>query len=66
MASHKQKVLAHLRSVGSISSMEALRNFGCFRLAARIYDLKEDGWAIKTIMITTKGNKRIARYRLIN
>ena len=46
------------------TQMEALRKFGCMRLGARIFDLKEQGYNIKTTMIS-KNNKRFAKYQLI-
>ena len=39
-----------LLSGGSITALEALRNFGCYRLASRIYDLREEGMAIEKTM----------------
>lgn len=37
------RILRHLREHGSITPLEALREFGCMRLGARIYDLKRAG-----------------------
>lgn len=34
---------------GSITPMEALRLFGCYRLGARIYDLRKSGMKIRTL-----------------
>ena len=38
----------HLRKEGSINPMEALNRYGCFRLASRIYELRDKGMKIKT------------------
>ena len=38
---------------------------GSFRLAARIADLRADGYTITSTMETTATGKRIARYRLV-
>ena len=47
----------------SITPMEALNMFGCFRLSARIANLKEDGLPVVTDMVTIN-DKRVARYYL--
>ena len=41
----------HLESGKSITPLQALRQYGCLRLAARIADLKEQGMKIKTKMV---------------
>lgn len=46
----------------SITQMEALTQFGCFRLAARIADLKDKGLNVVTDMVTLENGKRVARY----
>lgn len=47
--SQKKSILLHLNKVGNISPIEALNNYGCFRLAARIKDLRDDGENIATL-----------------
>lgn len=47
-----------------ITPIDALKGFGCFRLGARIYDLKQQGHEIKCERVTTASGKRIARYSL--
>jgi hypothetical protein len=42
-------ILQYLREEGSITPMEALEEFGCMRLGARIYELKEAGIGIRTV-----------------
>lgn len=44
----KQFLLGHLLRYGSIEPLTALREYGCLRLAARMADLREDGWDIAT------------------
>ena len=46
----------------SITQLEALTQFGCFRLAARIADLKNKGLNVVTDMVTLENGKRVARY----
>ena len=45
----------------SLTTLDALTMFGCFRLSARIANLREEGYDIVTEMVTIN-DKRIARY----
>jgi len=47
----------------SLTPIDALERFGCFRLAARIDDLRQEGLDIETIKERQNG-KSYARYRL--
>lgn len=58
-------ILRHLKQGKSITPIEALNEFGCFRLGARIADLRKEGHNIKTD-IKKVGRKRFAEYRLVN
>lgn len=49
---------------GPITPVDAIQ-FGCFRLAARIKDLRDMGHAIHTESCPTDEGKRYARYTLI-
>ena len=42
------KIFNHLRFRGPLTPKDALELFGCFRLAARIHDLRNKGFNIKT------------------
>ncbi len=44
--SHTMQILDHLTS--PITAMDALNDYGCFRLAARINELRMSGHNIKT------------------
>lgn len=46
----------------SITQLEALNQFGCFRLAARIADLRNQGFKIDTKIVTLENGKRVAMY----
>lgn len=59
----KDQVLMHMRKVGAITPLEALRKFNCWRLASRIKELKRDGWLINSTMVKRHG-KRYASYSL--
>lgn len=61
--SQKENVLAHLMRGYEITPLDALEQYGCFRLAAIIHNLRRDGHPIKTKKITRKG-KTFASYRL--
>ena len=37
------KIIRHLKTFGSISSLEAITEYGILRLASRIHDLKRQG-----------------------
>ena len=58
------KVLYHLQNYGSLNAIQALDLFNCFRLAARINDLKEAGHDIQMEMKRLKNGKKIAVYSL--
>ena len=60
--SQKSLIKRHLRSK-PISPLEALQEYGCFRLAARIAELREDGHNIETVH-TKQNGKHFATYRL--
>jgi hypothetical protein len=44
----KDQILTHLKSGKPITPIDALNMFGCFRLGARIFDIKQEGHSIKT------------------
>jgi len=64
MNSQLNNILLHLQNGNSITTLDALNLFGCFRLGARIFDLKQLGYNIVNTMITLENGKRIASYSL--
>ncbi|MCR4330036.1 MAG: helix-turn-helix domain-containing protein [Candidatus Roizmanbacteria bacterium] len=62
--SQTQRILNHLITGQTLTPLEALKNFGCFRLGARIWDLKADGHKIDSKNVVVNG-KHVAEYRLI-
>ncbi|PIT18271.1 helix-turn-helix domain-containing protein [Snodgrassella alvi] len=61
------QILEYMRAGNSITPLDALRKFGCMRLGARIYDLKQDGYVINTLMVKDeKSGRRYARYSLVS
>lgn len=63
------KILNHLMTKGSITQAQAVEKYGCYRLSARIYDLKEKGHDIKTIRCVKKNEEgnvvQFAKYVLV-
>lgn len=63
------QVLEYMRDFGSITQLDAIRDIGCMRLASRINDLREQGYAIGRRIKTGKnryGNTiHFAEYYLI-
>lgn len=59
-------VLQLLRFRGDlgVSQQDAIADMGCYRLAARIADLKADGFVIRTLLATDSRGHRYARYYL--
>lgn len=43
-------ILQFMQDEGSITPLDALREFGCMRLGARIFDLKRRGIGITRVM----------------
>lgn len=60
-----ERIKKHLEKGKSITAIQALEKYGCFRLAARIADLRNDGLNIKTTIVKTKNNASIASYSII-
>ena len=61
-----QQILTHLKTGKGITPMEALREYGCFRLAGRVYDLRLDGWPIVCDRLDVGDGKRVGHYYLVN
>lgn len=62
--SQNKRIKKFLEEGGYITQMYAMREFGCFRLASRIFDLRNDyGMDIKSEMVESNG-KRFAMYWL--
>ena len=62
--SQKKQILAYLKTGKSLTQLEALYKFGCFRLAARVCELRNDGWCIKSESIKLDNGKIVSSYRL--
>jgi len=64
--SQKEKILQALLRGTKMTPIKALTWFGCFRLGARIFDLREEGWPIKTKMVKVKDRTEVAQYYIDN
>ena len=49
MKSQAQFILEALQTGKSITPMDALNRWGCFRLGARVYDLRRKGYEIENV-----------------
>lgn len=64
-----ERILEHMREKGTITQLEAMQEYGIYRLASRISDLRKEGVNIKREMV--KGKNRygeatcFAEYRLM-
>lgn len=62
------RILRHLEDYGSITQMDAIRDYGIMRLASRVNDLRREGHPIVTEVVEGRnryGEKtRWARYRM--
>ncbi|MBP3936426.1 MAG: helix-turn-helix domain-containing protein [Clostridia bacterium] len=64
-----ERVLRHLKDFGTITSREAMFDYGIYRLASRIADLKNQGYRFEVSFKSEKNRygetARYAVYRLI-
>lgn len=61
--SQNDEILSFLQTGQSLTAIQALELFKCFRLAARIANLRDQGHNIKTTILECRG-KRYASYKL--
>lgn len=60
--SQNDEILKRLKAGKKITPHQALRWFGCFRLASRIHELRLEGNLIETNMIKMPSGARVAEY----
>jgi hypothetical protein len=48
----------------TLTPIEALEIYGCFRLSARIYELKDHGWPVRCEIKELPNGKRIGEYSM--
>ncbi len=66
MTNQKEMILESLKRGEKLTQLEALAKFGCFRLGARIWDLRQEGYDIESRNIKLPNGKRITQYSLNN
>lgn len=68
-ANQRNRVLRHLKDHGGLTQIEAMSEYGIARLAARIQELREDGYEITTERVHGKNrygeSTSYARYVLL-
>ena len=60
--SQNKQIADYLNKGKKLTTIDALNKFGCFRLAARIADLRNEGMNIVTRTIKLENKKQIAQY----
>ncbi len=63
MISQKEKIKQYLLTGKELTPLEALKMFGCFRLGARVWDLKKEGYKIENIG-ADEGNYAVYRMKI--
>lgn len=62
------RILSYMRSYGSITALQAMRDLGVYRLASRIHELRDNGIGITSDNVLVQNRygdqSKIARYTL--
>lgn len=65
-----EMILDYMRSHKSISQAVAVEKFDCYRLSARIFDLRDEGYEIKKTLVKKKNKEgntvQYAEYSLVS
>ena len=62
--SQNKQIADYLNKGKKLTPIDALNKFSCFRLAARIADLRNEGMNIVTNTIKLENKKQIAQYSI--
>ena len=57
-------ILEWMLAGNAITPLEALERFKCFRLGARIADIKARGYLVYSEFVTTPSEKKVKQYHL--
>ena len=57
-------IRAYLKKGRTLTPLEALNRYGCFRLSARIHELKREGLPIECTLVADASGAHFAQYRL--
>ena len=63
-ASQNEQIKAALERGETLTALDALKRFGCFRLTSRIWDLSQRGMQIKKEWVKLPNGKKVMAYRL--
>ena len=70
LPTQKQRIIRHLKDKGSITALEAMKEYGIMRLTSRICELKDEGYNIKSEFVSSKNryNESVSysKYTLAN
>lgn len=64
MKSQNKRILEHLLKGRELTAFQALEKFSCLRLAARINDIRNMGFDVKSKMVDVGTGKSVAQYSL--
>jgi hypothetical protein len=59
---HRDQLLAALLNGERVTAMDGLRRWKCFRTGARAFDLKTQGYDVRSERIKLPSGKWVARY----
>jgi len=62
-ASQTRRILKYLGSGKGITSLQALKLFGCMRLASRVFEIRQARFKVESYMVKRNG-KRFCKYFL--
>ena len=66
----KDRVVRHLKDKGSITSLEAMKEYGIMRLTSRVCELKNEGFLIRSEFVSSKNRYNepvsFSKYSLMN
>lgn len=62
--SQTDRILEYMLQGHAITPLEALEKFKCFRLGARIADIKARGYLVYSEFVTTQTEKKVKQYHL--
>lgn len=64
MKTQVERILEYMLNVGPITAIIALNEIGCMRLPARIKEINDEGWNVKSRWVThTNQNGEKKRYK---
>ena len=66
----KERIIRHLKDKGTLTSLEAMQEYGIMRLTSRVCELKDQGYLIRSEFVssTNRYNEAVSfsKYSLIS